>query len=58
MRDIDRKLEKELDIICGLNSGFPLCCIDFFINIWLPAMPILYGGGIYWPIYSYRCGWW
>jgi len=22
---------------CGVQSGYPLCCIDFFINFWCPV---------------------
>jgi len=25
------------DFWCGIESGFPLCCIDFFINFWCPV---------------------
>ncbi len=25
------------DFWCGVESGFPLCCIDFFINFWCPV---------------------
>lgn len=30
--------ESDSDVICGINSGFPPCCIEFYVNTWLPAL--------------------
>ena len=29
-------IDKNNDFWCGIESGFPLCCIDFYINFWNP----------------------
>ena len=29
--------ESDSDVICGIHSGFPPCCIEFYVNTWLPA---------------------
>ena len=29
-------INKHDDFWCGIESGFPLCCIDFYINFWNP----------------------
>lgn len=26
------------DIVCGFHSGFPSCCIAFYLSKWLPAL--------------------
>lgn len=28
---------------CGLHSGFPRCCIRFFVDVWFPAMEVCGG---------------
>lgn len=33
----DYSIDKNNDFWCGIESGFPLCCIDFFINFWVPV---------------------
>ena len=33
-------LFKKRDTECGKHSGFPDCCVYFFINIWQPAFQI------------------
>ena len=27
-------IDKNSIFWCGLESGYPICCVDFFINVW------------------------
>jgi hypothetical protein len=48
-RDLAREIDVDLTdrtamqmIVCGLHSGFPPCCITFFVKTWWPFFVAIY----------------
>src|SRR5262249_7406902 len=46
-----------ITIECGLHSGFPRCCVLFFVGVYWPLAELAYHAGVEiarWPLASYR----